>query len=114
MVAVEGITVYLRAWMYIARVPMATFYCYQRYTRANCEARQHGNTSTRKPTKHTQQAAATLKCILEKEADHMPHHTHTTKSKEKIVSMILPVTFQWKDQLAKINEANAAFGLKEV
>jgi len=28
--------------------------------------------------------------------------------------MILPSTFQWKDQMAKINATNAAFGLKEV
>jgi hypothetical protein len=28
--------------------------------------------------------------------------------------MILPATFQWKDQIPKINEANVAFGLKEV
>ena len=114
MVTVEGITVCLRAWMHIAGVPVATFYRYQRYARANRDATQHGNTGTRKPRKHTQQATATLKCILEKEADHMPHRTRTTKSGEKVVSMILPATFQWKDQLAKINEAHAAFGLKEV
>ena len=67
-----------------------------------------------KTRKHTKQAAATLKCILEREADHMPHRTRTTKSGEKVVSMILPTTFQWKDQIPKINEANAAFGLREV
>ena len=44
----------------------------------------------------------------------MPHRTCTTKSREKVVSMILPATFQWKDQIPKLNEANAAFGLKEV
>ena len=30
------------------------------------------------------------------------------------MSMILSATFQWKDQIPKINEANAAFGLREV
>ena len=44
----------------------------------------------------------------------MPHRTRTTKFEEKVVSMILPATFQWKDQIPKLNEANAAFGLKEV
>ena len=44
----------------------------------------------------------------------MLHRTRTTKSREKVVSMILPATFQWKDQIPKLNEANAAFGLKEV
>ena len=44
----------------------------------------------------------------------MPHHTRTTKFGEKVVSMILLATFQWKDQISKLNEANAAFGLREV
>ena len=111
---VEGISVCMHAWMHIFRVPQATFYRYQGYARANREASEHGNTGLAKPRKHTQQATATLKCILEKEADHMPHRTRTTKSGEKVVSMILPATFQWKDQIPKLNEANAAFGLKEV
>ena len=55
-----------------------------------------------------------LKYILKKEADHTPHCTRTTKTGEKVVSMILPATFQWKDQIPKFNEANAAFELKEV
>ena len=82
--------------------------------RANREASEHGNTGLAKPRKHTQQATATLKCILEKEADHMLHRTRSTKSEEKVVSMILPASFQWKDQIPKLNEANAAFGLREV
>ena len=100
--------------MHISGVLQATFYRYQGYARANREASEHGNTELAKPRKHTQQATATLKCILEKEADHMPHRTCTTKSGEKVVSMILPATFQWKDQISKLNKANAAFGLKEV
>ena len=114
MVTVEGISVCMRAWMHISGVPQATFYRYQGYARANRKASEHGNTGLAKPRKHTKQATTTLKCILEKEADHMPHRTHTTKSGEKVVSMILPATFQWKDQIPKLNEANAAFGLKEV
>ena len=114
MVTVEGISVSMRAWMYIFEVTQATFYRYQGYVRSNREAREHGNTGLAKPRKHTQQATATLKCILEKEVDHMPHRTRTTKSGEKVVSMILPATFQWKDQIPKLNEANATFGLREV
>ena len=78
------------------------------------EAREHRNTGLAKTKKHNEQAAAILKCILEREADHMPHRTPTTKSGKKVVSMILPATFQWKDQIPKINEANATFGLREV
>ncbi len=44
----------------------------------------------------------------------MPHRTRTLKSRDKVVSMILPPTFQWKDQIEKFSEANVAFGLKEV
>ena len=114
MVTVEAISVCMRAWMHISGVPQTMFYQYQAYARANREASKHGNMGLAKPKKHTQQATETLKCILEKEADHMPHCTCTTKSGEKVVSMILPVTFQWKDQTPKLNEANAAFGLREV
>ena len=92
----------------------ATCYQYQAYARANREASKHGNTRLAKPRKQTQQATTTLKCILEKEADHMPRRTRTTKSGKKVVSMILPATFQWKDQIPKLNKANAAFRLREV
>ena len=104
----------MRAWMHISGVPLAMYYRYQAYARANREASEHGNTGLAKPKKHTQQATATLKCVLEKEADHMPNRTRTIKSGEKVVCMILPPTFQWKDQIPKLNESNAAFGLKEV
>ena len=114
MVTVEGMNVCIRAWMHISGVSEATFYRYQKQARANVEARKHGNIGLAKTRKHTEQATATLKCILEREANHMPHRTRTTKSREKVVSMILLTTFQWKDQIPKVNEANAAFGLKEV
>ena len=78
------------------------------------EALDHGNKGLLKPRKHTQQAAASLKCILEKQADHMPHRTRTFKTGEKVVSMCLPTTFQWKKQIKELNVVNAAFGLKEV
>ena len=114
MVTVEGISVCMCAWMHISRVRQVMFNRYQAYARANREASKHGNTGLAKPRKHTQQVTATLKYILEKKVDHMPHRMRTTKSGEKVVSMILPATFQWKDQIPKLNEANAAFGLREV
>ena len=113
-VTVEGINVCMRAWMHISGVPEATFYRYLKYWKDEREARDHGNTGLEKTRKHTQQATATLKCILEKEADHMPHRTRTLKSGDKVVSMCLPSTFQWKGKMKEINDVNAAFGLPEV
>ena len=54
MVTVEGISVCMRAWMHISRVPQATFYQYQAYVRGNREASKHGNTGLAKPRKHTE------------------------------------------------------------
>ena len=103
MVMVEGINGYMRAWMHIFDVLEATFFRNQKQAIANVEAREHGNTRFAKKRKHTKQAATTLKCILERGADHMPNRTRTKKSEEKVMSMILPATFQWKDQIPKIN-----------
>ena len=36
------------------------------------------------------------------------------KDGEKVVSMCLPSTFQWKGKMKEINDVNAAFGLKEI
>ena len=44
----------------------------------------------------------------------MPHRTRTLKTGEKVVSMCLPTTFQWKKQIKEVNDVNVAFGLKEV
>ena len=114
MVTLEGINVCMHAWMHVSGVLEATSYRYQKHTRANVEAREHGNMGLAKTRKHTKQATTTLKCILKREADHMLHCTRNTKFGEKVVSMILPSTFQLKDQIPKINEANATFGLREV
>ena len=111
---VDEIPVCLTTWMHISGILESTFYKYATYNRGLLEARDHGNLGLMKPRKHTEQGAATLKCILQKEADHMPHRTRTIKTREKVISMILPATFQWKDQIPKINETNAAFGLNPV
>ena len=44
----------------------------------------------------------------------MPHRTRTLKIGEKVVSMCLLATFQWKKQIKELNDVNAAFRLKEV
>ena len=100
--------------MHISGVPESTFYRYQTYMNDGREALDHGNRGLLKPIKHTLRAATSLECILEKQVDHMPHHTRTLRTREKVVSMCLPATFQWKNQIKELNEVNAAFGLKEV
>ena len=100
--------------MHISSVPKSTFYHYQTYMNNGREVVDHGNKGLLKLRKHTQQAAASLKCILEKQADHMPHRTRSLKTWEKVVSMCLPTTFQWKKQIKELNDVNAAFRLKQV
>ena len=114
MVTVEEIHVCMQAWMYISGVPQSTFFCYQMHVKDHWEAMEHGNIGISKPRKHIQQAIVSLKCILEMEANHMPHCTRTMKGGEKVVSMYLPSTFQWKGKMKEINDVNAAFGLKEI
>lgn len=114
VVTIEGEDVCLRTWMFIAGVSEATFYRYQSYAAQGRQAHPHGNSGVPKPRTHTTQAIATLGCILEKTADYMPHRTRTLESGKKVVSMILPATFQWKDTISEINTMNATFGLKEV
>ena len=75
MVTIEGINVCLHTWMHIAGVPESTFYRYLKYMKEDREARDHGNTSSKKTREHTEQATASLKCILDREADHMPHRS---------------------------------------
>ena len=114
MVTIDEIPVCMQAWMHISGVLESTFYRYQTYMNDGQEALDHGKRGLLKPRKHTLQAAASLKCILEKQADHMPYRTRTLRTGEKVVSMCLRATFQWKNQIKELNEVNAAFGLKEV
>ena len=114
VVTLEGIDVCLSTWRHIAGVSESTFHRFQGYAAKGESAQPHGNAGMLKPWKHTLQVVATLECALEKEADHMPHRTHTLLSGEKVVSKVLFASFKWKDTIAGVNAANAVFGLKGV
>ena len=60
------------------------------------------------------QATATLRVMIRDDADRMPNKTRTLNSGERVPAMVLPSAFQWKDQLPKINDANAALNLKPI
>jgi hypothetical protein len=57
---------------------------------------------------------ATLRCILDKSIDHMPHRSCVFTSSEKIVSKVLSATWKWKESIPELNTVNSAFGLEEV
>ena len=78
-------------------VSESTFYRYAKYASQNMMVRLHGNSGLQKPRVHTIQATATLRCILEKSADHMPHRSCVLSSGEKVVTKVLPATWKWKD-----------------
>ena len=62
----------------------------------------------------TMQATATLRVMIGDDADRMPNRTRTLNSGERVLAMVLPSAFRWKDQLPKINEANVAMNLKPI
>ena len=113
-VTLEGLDVCHNAWRHIMGVSESTFYRYAKYASENMVAQLHGNSGLRKPRAHTVQATATLKCILEKSADHMPHRSRVLSSGEKVVNKVLPATWKWKDTIPELNKVNTSFGLKEV
>jgi len=90
------------------------FYRYQKYAKDKQEPHDHGNLGLLNLSEQTKQVVATVKCILDKEVDHMLHKTRSTKVGEKVVSKVLSSTFQWKGKMKVINEINATFGLMEV
>ena len=95
-------------------VPETTFYCYAGYASEGRPAQKHGNSGLLKPRAHTVQAIATLKCILDRSVDHMPHRLRTLPSGEKVVSKVLPITWKWKESMPELNTVNSTFGLKDV
>jgi hypothetical protein len=60
------------------------------------------------------QATATLLCILDRSADHMPHRFRILGSGEKVASKVLPTMWKWKESIPELNTMNSAFGLKDV
>ena len=71
-----------------------TFYCYARYASEGGVAQKLGNCGLLKPQAHIIQATATLRCILDRSVDHMPHRSRTVASGDKVVSKVLLTT--WK------------------
>ena len=95
-------------------VPESTFYRYMKFASQDEVAQLHGNTGLRKPRSHTVQATATLRCILERSADHMPHRTRVLSTGDTVVAKVLPPTWRWKEAIPELNEVNSSFGLREV
>ena len=92
----------------------STFYRYAKYASQDTVAQLHGNSGLCKPRAHTIQTTTTLRCILEKSADHMPHRSRLLSSGEKVVTKVLSATWKWKVTIPKLNEVNTYFGLKKV
>ena len=74
----------------------------------------HGNIGLWKPRPHAVHATATLQCIVEKLANHMPHRSRVLTSRKKIVTKVLPAIWKWKENILELNEVNNLFKLKEV
>jgi hypothetical protein len=64
-------------WQLLMGVSWATFFRYVEATASGDRTRHHGNFGSKKPREHTVQAIATLRCLLEKSGDHMPHRLTT-------------------------------------
>jgi len=114
MITMEGIKVCMTVWRQISGTSESTVYLFQEYAARGDRAPLHGNLRIQKTQKHTLQAIATLKCVLDKLVDYMPYCMHTLPSIEKVVSKVLPTTFLWKETLLKVNATNVVFALKEV
>ena len=102
------------AWWIIHGISKATFYRFKSMANDGKEAEGHGNLGSKKPRKHTLQATATLKTLIEPDADRMPHKSVTLDSGEKVTAMVLPSAFRWRDQLPKVNAGNATFNLPPI
>ena len=92
----------------------ATFYRYKEKAKNDEKPEHHGNLGLKKPRSHTLQATGTLRLLLEANVDQMPHKSHTVASGEKVLSMVLPSAFRWKDSLPKINIVNSSFQLQHI
>jgi hypothetical protein len=54
----------------------------------------HKNFGSKKPRLHTLQAIATLRCLLEKSIDHVPHRLTILSSSEVVVTKTLHSYFK--------------------
>ena len=114
VVTLEGMDICLTAWRIIMGVSKTTFYRYADLAKAGTRAGAHGNLGTTKPRQGTLQATATLRCLLDKAADHMPHKSKALMSGERVVSMSLPSSWKWVDSLSQLNEVNERYGLNQI
>jgi hypothetical protein len=94
MVTIEGIDVCPKGWQIIMGVPKTTFYRKRDEAEMEKHGSLHGNLGLKKPRPYTQQAAATLKYIVESATDHMFHKSKSLSTGEKVVSRSLPLS--WK------------------
>jgi hypothetical protein len=114
VVTLEGINVCSTAWQLIMDVSRATFFRYAEAATSGHRARHHGNYGSKKLREHTIQAIATLRCMLEKSTDHMPHKSTTMPTGETVVTKTLPSSFKWKDTLPALNSINSCLELKQI
>jgi hypothetical protein len=114
VVTLEGINVCSTAWQLIMGVSRATFFHYAEAVAFGDKTKHHGNFGSKKPREHTMQAIATLRCMLEKSADHMPHRSTTLPTGESVVTKTLPSSFKWKDTLPTLNSINSYLELKQI
>lgn len=59
----------IAAWRHIARVSKATFHWFNGYVTKGLQTKPYGNSTLFKPRKHSSQAIATLRCMLENSGD---------------------------------------------
>jgi hypothetical protein len=94
VVTLEGINVCSIAWQLIMCVSRAKFFRYAEAATSSDRTRYHGNFGSKKLREHTVQAIATLRCLLEKSANHMPHRSTTLPTGESVVTKTLLSSFK--------------------
>jgi hypothetical protein len=112
VVTLEGINVCSTTWQLMMGVSCATFFRYVEAATSSGRTRHHGDFGSKKPREHMMQAIATLKCLLEKSAEHMPHRLTILPTGEAVLTKTLPSSFKWKDTLPALNSINSCLKLK--
>ena len=113
-ITLKGREVCPSAWQTIHAMSWATYYRYKEMATLRKQAEGHGNLGSKKPRMHTMQAIATVRVMIGDDADRIPNRTRTLNSEKRVLAMVLPSAFRWKDQLPKINDGNAAMNLKPI